>query len=104
MGKHRMTYITSKEPEFLTRGGFTMPRAITLKCINVFEIEQKASAGKLQSKDGKLYFEYPGKVLGSGKISAAVHVRAICFAAGAKAKIEKAGGKAESLARAEEKK
>lgn len=104
MGKHRMTYITSKEPEFLTRGGFTMPRAITLKCINVFEIEQKASSGKLQSKDGKLFFEFPGKVLGSGKISAAVHVRAICFAAGAKVKIEKAGGKAESLVRAAEKK
>ncbi|MBS3068868.1 uL15 family ribosomal protein [Candidatus Micrarchaeota archaeon] len=102
MGKHRMTYITSKEPDFLIRGGFTMPNAKHLKCLNVFELEQKALAGKLASKDGKLFFEFAGKVLGSGKLSHAVHVRAISFAAGAKEKIEKAGGKAESIAPAQE--
>lgn len=98
MGKHRMTYITSKEPDFLIRGGFTMPGAKKLKCMNVFELEQKALAGKLASKGGMLSYEFAGKVLGSGALTHAVHVRAISFAAGAKKKIEKAGGKAEQIA------
>lgn len=104
MGKHRMTYITSKEPEFLVRGGFHMPRSRKLACINVFEIEQKALSGNLQGKDGKLFFEFAGKVLGSGKIFSPVHVRALCFSAGAREKIEKAGGKAESIAPVSEEK
>lgn len=50
---------------------------------------------KLSGKNKDL--AVPGKVLGVGEINKAVHVYALSFSKSAKAKIEKAGGKAVPL-------
>jgi large subunit ribosomal protein L15 len=95
MHKHRFTYAAVHEREWMAHGGrygFSSVRPITYKTVNLYEIEALSRAGKLQKKDGKSYFEFEGKVLGSGKLSAAVSIKAMAFSEGAMEKIKKAGG------------
>lgn len=99
-GKHRWTYITAYEPEFAQHGGhfgFSNPNAKTVKTINLFEIQNRANAGKLPSKDGKATLEFEGKILGGGSITAAVVVRARAATKKAQESIKAAGGSFEQI-------
>ena len=98
MHKHRFTYITRYEPDFFGVHGFAPARRVTVKAVNLYEIEHLALLGKLEKKGGKDYFEFQGKVLGTGTIAKAVAVKAIAFSEGAAAKIKKAGGSVETFA------
>ncbi len=104
MHKHRFTYITRYEPDFFGVHGFSNPRKVRMKTVNVYEIEQLALSGKLEKREGKDYFEFEGKVLGTGKITKPVAVKAAVFSAGAMEKIKKAGGSAATFAPAVEEK
>lgn len=100
MHKHRFTYVTRYERGFMAHGGrfgFVSVRARKLPTMNLYEIESLAQKGKLESRDGKAYFEFQGKVLGTGMITKAVKVSALAFSEGAKKKIAKAGGIAEEM-------
>ncbi len=94
--KHRWAWILKNEPEHFGRHGFVNKNASPkLNTINVSDIADKATAGKLE-KSGNMYvFEFPGKVLGAGSISVPVHVKAVVATESARAKIEKSGGKLE---------
>jgi len=92
MHKHRFTYITAYEPDFFGVHGFAPVRSVKLKTVALYHIEQLAALGKLEKKDGKQYFEFEGKVLGTGNISKPVSVKAISFSESAVEKIKKAGG------------
>ncbi|VVB99115.1 50S ribosomal protein L15 [uncultured archaeon] len=100
MHKQRFSYITVYERDWMAHGGrfgFSNPTtADRLPTMNVYEIEQMAIKDKLEKKDGKLFVAFEGKVLGSGMITKAVHVRALSFSKGAIEKIKKAGGAAEA--------
>lgn len=100
MSKHRFTYVTKHERDFMAHGGrfgFVSVRPKKLPAVNLYEIDSLAQKGKLESREGKAYFEFQGKVLGSGAITRPVKVCALSFSEGAKAKIAKAGGVAEEL-------
>ncbi len=97
MHKHRFTYITRYEPDFFGVHGFASVRKVKMKKVNLYEIEQLAISGKLEQKGGKSYFEFEGKVLGSGKISKPVAVKAVAFSKGVMEKIKKAGGSVETF-------
>lgn len=103
MHKHRYTYITRYEPDYFGVHGFASVRKVKVQKINLFEIEQLAQAGKLEKKGGKDYFEFEGKVLGSGAISKPVFVKAVSFSKGVVEKIKKAGGSIETFELAPEK-
>ena len=108
MHKQRFSYITVYERDWMANGGhmgFHNARPITYKTLNVYEIEQLAQKGKMEKREGKYYFEFEGKILGAGKISVPVTVKAMAFSAGAIEKIKKAGGAviAPSVARQAEK-
>ncbi|MCX6772349.1 MAG: uL15 family ribosomal protein [Candidatus Micrarchaeota archaeon] len=95
MHKQRFTYITVYERDWMANGGhmgFSSIRPIVYETLNLFEINQLAEKGKLEKKEGKYYFEFEGKILGSGKLSVPVTVKARSFSEGAAAKIKKAGG------------
>ena len=95
MHKHRFTYITRYEPDFFGVHGFSPARKVKYKTVNLYEIEQLAISGKLQKKEGRDYFEFPGKVLGTGNLTKPVAVKAAAFSSGAAAKIKAAGGSAD---------
>lgn len=98
MHKHRFSYITVYERDWMANGGHkgfhSVLKPAFTKTLNLFEIEQLARNGKLEKRDGKFYFEFDGKVLGSGLLTVPVAVKAIAFSAGAAEKIKKAGGTA----------
>ncbi len=103
MQKHRFTYITRYEPNYFGVQGFSpLPKA-KIRTINLFQIDQLAQKGKLKEREGKDYFEFDGKVLGTGQITAPVTVKAQSFSKGAAEKIKKAGGAAETFAKKPEK-
>jgi large subunit ribosomal protein L15 len=103
LGKHNFTWITAKAPEWFGVHGFAaLERNKDLPTINLYEIEQMASDGKLKTEGGKLAFTFEGKVLGGGKLAHAVRISAEAASEGAAEKIKKAGG--ELVLPAEEKK
>ena len=97
--KHRWAWTLKYHPEhFGTHGFFNRNASPKLDTINVCDISDKATSGKLE-KSGSMYvFDFPGKILGAGSISVPVHVKAVTATESAKAKIEKAGGKLEAKA------
>ncbi len=99
-GKHRWTYITSKEPDFARYGGkmgFTNPAHKSYKTINLYEIQNMLNGGKLPAKDGKPTLEFDGKILGSGMLSAAVSVKARGASEKAIERIKASGGSFEQI-------
>ena len=96
MHKHRFTYATVYEKEWVRFGGrhgFSSPNRKDVAIINLFEIESNAQKGKLAKKDGMLTFEFDGKILGSGELSQPVVVTARGASQKAVERIQKAGGK-----------
>jgi large subunit ribosomal protein L15 len=96
--KHRWGWILKYEPDhFGKRGkGFINKNASPkLDVINVGDIADLATAGKIEKSGNMFVFSFPGKILGAGSISVPVHVKAVTATESAKKKIESAGGKLE---------
>ena len=91
----KRSYVTTYEPDRFGRKGF-VPQASAkrLKTINVKGVEALAIKNKLKEID-VAQFGY-GKVLGAGKITIPLSVKAKVITESAKAKIQEAGGKAVS--------
>ena len=90
--KHKFTWITRYDPDYFGKSGFTRPNRKTINVINLYAIDQRARFDKLEKKDGKYYFEFHGKILGTGNISQPVIVKALSWSKGAVEKVKKAGG------------
>lgn len=91
MHKHRFSYATTHERDWVKYGGrrgFHNPTAVEIKTINIYEIENKAKSGKISGK-----FEFEGKILGCGTLSFPLQVSAYSATSRAIERIEKAGGK-----------
>jgi large subunit ribosomal protein L15 len=96
--KHRKSWIMKYEPDHLGKRGFKPKSDKCLKetnVINLSELEKLASdhlaEGKNEIDIGEFGFD---KVLGSGKITRNLTVKAKSFSRHAKERIEQAGGKA----------
>ncbi len=102
MHKHRFSYVTTHERDWMAHGGrfgFVRQNAVAkLPAINVYEIDQMAQNGKLEKREGKFFFDFPGKVLGAGAIFVPVQVKSLAYSEGAAKKIKKAGGSIEAPA------
>jgi large subunit ribosomal protein L15 len=87
----------------LPKHGFRNPNRVPFQVVNVGELAARFEAGEvvdheaLQMK-GLATRALPVKILGAGTIDRALVVRADAFSASAKAAIEKAGGRADTLA------
>ena len=96
--KHRFSYVTRYERDFMSHGGrfgFSNPNAApSVPVINLYEIDQLARNGKIEKREGKLAFDFEGKVLGTGSITMPVVVRALSFSQKAKDKLKACGGSA----------
>ncbi len=90
--KHRYSWVTANEPDYFGKHGFVNPTTKEVKTINLFAIEQLALKNKLEKKDGKLYFEFEGKILGTGKLTHPVTIKAQAWSEGAEGKVKSAKG------------
>ncbi|MBU5557832.1 MAG: uL15 family ribosomal protein [Candidatus Aenigmatarchaeota archaeon] len=94
MMKHKKSWMITNEPQHYGKHGFKLPlkartvtRAITLRDLD--NIARRL--GKSEIDAGELGFD---KVLGTGKLTQPLTVKADIIVESAKAKIESAGGKA----------
>ncbi len=94
--KHKWTYLVKYEPDHFGRHGFVPPRSGRLKEINLWEINIMIESGKLEKdSSGRFIIELKGcKVLGSGRLSSPVFVKAASFSKSAVDKIKSFGGDA----------
>jgi large subunit ribosomal protein L15 len=95
-GKNKWTYIVKYEPDHFGRHGFVPPKSYRLKEINLWEINNMLESGKLKKdSSGRFIVELKGyKVLGSGRLSSPVSVKATSFSKSAVDKIKSFGGDA----------
>lgn len=81
--------------------GFRNPFRVEYEIINVGRLEELALDGVIDqlalAKVGAVDLDRPLKILGDGELTRAIHVRADKVSAGARAKIEAAGGTIELL-------
>ena len=93
-GKHKYTYVVVYESKnYFGRKGFV--RQVLKKHVlvsNLYEIDSKATKGKLEKKEGKFYLEFKGKILGTGFITTPVVIKAFSWSKKAEEKIKAAGG------------
>ncbi len=95
MHKHRFSYITTHEREWMAHGGrfgFTNPRDTNrMDSLNLYQIDLMAAKGQIPSKDGKMVLEFPGKILGTGALTHKLVIRAKAASAGAVERMKEAG-------------
>jgi len=87
---HKATYYLKYARDELGKRGFRSKTGRKLRTVNLRTLQ------KLAGKEKKIDVQALGydKVLGAGEMKAALEVKAELFSAGAKEKIERAGGKA----------
>ncbi len=92
--KHKMTYLVVYEKESLVHHGFAPWGRRELEIINLDGVSKKAAG----SQESKPTVELKGyKVLGGGKMTKAVVVKAQGFSKSAEKKIKEAGGETVKL-------
>ncbi len=98
MHKHRFSYATTYDREWVAHGGrrgFSNPTAKKFKVLNVYQIDNMAKSNKLKSASGSklALLEFEGRILGQGELNHAVEVHALYATQSAIEKIQNAGGK-----------
>jgi large subunit ribosomal protein L15 len=100
--KHLWQRTIKYEPNYFGKHGFTRHKTLvtTHTTINVGEIDQNAEKLSTEKQENMLVIDLQKhgytKVLGTGKITKPLLVKAETFSEKAKQKIKKAGGKAET--------
>ena len=101
--KSKWTWVIKYDPEHFGRRGFKMPKAVkrSIRTINVGDLEKLTQIKKGKKITLDLASLNYHKVLGKGKVSIPIVVKANSFTKNAIKKIESAGGKAVSLSNSE---
>ncbi len=99
--KHKWSWTLKYAPNHFGRRGFKIPKAVKkeYEIINVGEIEENLKKflknGIANEKKGKIIVNLSGyKVLGEGKITKPLIIKALAFSSSALEKIRNAGGEA----------
>ena len=89
--KHKFSWITAYDPDHFGSKGMRR-RSKRMAELHLYEIDSRASKGKLENKEGKPFISFEGKVLATGEIRHAVNVKALAWSERAEEKIKAAGG------------
>ncbi|MEW5997072.1 MAG: uL15m family ribosomal protein [Candidatus Micrarchaeota archaeon] len=91
--KHKFSWTARHNPDYGRLMGF-VPHAPgrRLPATNLFEINTLAEKGGLQQKEGKLQFEFRGKILGAGELRHPIALKALSWSKIAERKVKEAGG------------
>jgi large subunit ribosomal protein L15 len=94
--KHLWSYVTTHEPDYFGKHGFTSPRSLKQKerTLNLEKLEELSQ--KHPSEEGKSRVDLTSlgytKLLGAGRITKPVIVSVAAFSKAAAEKIKEAGG------------
>lgn len=92
MCKHKFTWVTKYAKGYFGKRGFVKPLHRITPVVHLFEINRKALLNQLEKKDGRFYFEFKGKVLGTGELNVPVLIKALSWSKKAEAKVRKLNG------------
>lgn len=96
--KHKFTWITAKSPGYFGRDRFyPVNSPPPMPVLHLYEVQQNATAGRLEQQGGNYRVEFQGKVLSTGKISVPVSIRALAWSKRCEEKIKKSGGSIEKI-------
>lgn len=95
--KHKGTWVAKYAPGYFGKYGFANPTKKKVAVSHLFEINQCAAKNKLEKKEGKYYFEFQGKILGTGVLTVPVIIKAISWSKKTEEKVKLAGGQMEKL-------
>lgn len=90
--KHKFSWVVKYDPDYLKRDGFVQQVCVEVPTMNLFEINGLAENGKLEKKEGKLVFQFPGKILGTGELRHPIVLKALSWSKIAERKVKEAGG------------
>ena len=95
--KHLWSYVTTYEPDYFGKNGFTSPKSLKHKenVINITKLDELSTKFSVE-KESKLFIDLTSlgysKLLGTGKISKALIVNVPSCSKSAAEKIKEAGG------------
>ncbi len=89
--KQKKSWVTKYEPDYFGKHGFSRIKK-TDNAINLYEIERKIINGEISKKGEKYYYEFSGKILGSGFINYPVEIKAKSWSKKAQDKVKKLSG------------
>lgn len=100
--KHKWSWAMKYDKNHFDKHGFVRPQgtSVDVDTINLYYINQRAMLNQLEKKNGKLYFEFDGKILAVGNLSVPVVIRASAWSKGVEAKVKTAGGELVKLGKA----
>jgi len=91
--KHKFSWTVNNEPDRFGAHGFDRKGVKKqIPAINLYDVNRKITTGKIEKKEGKYSFEFRGKILGTGRITAPVAISAVSWSKKAEEKVKKAGG------------
>ncbi len=96
--KHLWSYVTTYEPDYFGKHGFTSPQSLSRKenIINLKELTELSQKFSVEKETGKLNIDLASlgytKLLGTGQVSKALFVNVTSCSKSAAEKIKKAGG------------
>ena len=96
--KHLWSYVTTYEPDYFGKHGFTSPKSLKRKenVINVAKLDEISQKFSVEKEKGKLYIDLTSlgysKLLGTGQTSKALIVNVPSCSKSAAEKIKEAGG------------
>jgi len=96
--KHLWSYVTTYEPNYFGKKGFTSPKSLKRKenAINLKKLNELSQKLSVKKEKGKLHLDLTSlgytKLLGTGSISKALSVNVASCSKSAAEKIKEAGG------------
>lgn len=96
--KHLWSYVTTYEPNYFNKSGFTSPKSLKRKvnAINLAKLEELSKEFSVEKEKGRLFVDLTSlgysKLLGTGKVTKAFVVNVASCSKSAASKIEDAGG------------
>jgi len=96
--KHLWSYVTTYEPDYFGKHGFTSPQSLKRKenVINVAKLDEISAKFSVEKEQGKLFIDLTSlgysKLLGTGQTSKALIVNVPSCSKSAAEKIKEAGG------------
>lgn len=91
--KHRWSWaVKNVRGCYFGKNGFTRPVGKDVKVAHLYDINQKALLNQLEKKEGRYVFEFDGKILATGSVTAPLAIKAASWSRNVEEKVKAAGG------------
>lgn len=99
--KHKWSWAAKNPKEhdiYFGKHGFVNPvKRVPVKVAHLYEINHKAVLNQLEKKGGKFHFEFHGKILATGSVTAPLSIKAYSWSKNVEKKLSRSGGEISKL-------